>query len=421
MFAHGKAGARGLLETHRSNAQYQPSVPAKKPLRSKQSGVFDENYQPENYQGSAGRLEANSRRRPTTSSFTAANRSCGGIRGGLTGGAMNDITNVTAGRASLAEKSRPIKAYHHSFQPPAIATTRELPPAAPTVPVFPEMNSCATAVTLTIEVISQEKATVVQTDPQLVQEYVPDIINKLFANEALALPQADYMDHQTDITPKMRMILNDWLIEVHLKYRLSTETLHLAINLIDRYLSKKQLTRKRLQLIGVAAMFIASKFEEINPPELRDWVYITDGAYTKDDVLTTETNMLNTLSFKIVVPTAAHFFDQLADANGCDAVHRSVAQYVLELGLLDIRVLQYKPSQVVAAALLLSNELFTRSPAWPEAMIQQSRHSEQALRLCAEELRQLWKADRAGAGGQLQAVHKKFSTPQYHSVATKSF
>jgi len=305
----------------------------------------------------------------------------------------------------MAEKAKPIKPSQHSFQPPATATTRELPAAAaaPAPEVIPEGKAAA------------------GYDPQLVQEYVPDIINQLFSREALALPQADYMDSQTDITGKMRTILMDWLIEVHMKYKLSPETLHLTVNLIDRYLSKKQITRKRLQLVGVAAMFIASKFEEISPPELHDWVYITDGAYTKDDVLMTECNMLQTLSFKIVVPTAAHFFEQMAVANGCDAVHRTCAQYLLELGLLDVRMLQYTPSHVVAAALLLSNELFARSTAWPEAMIHQSRHSEQTLRHCAEELRQLWKADHAGAGGQLQAVHRKFSTTQRHSVATMTF
>jgi len=194
------------------------------------------------------------------------------------------------------------------------------------------------------------------------------------------------METQADITSKMRMILIDWLLEVHLKYRLCPETLHLTVNLIDRYLSRKQITRKRLQLVGVAAMFIASKFEEITPPELNDWVYITDNAYTKDDVLMMECNMLATLNFKIVVPTAAHFFEHLAAANGCDAVHRACAQYLLELGLLDLRMLQHTPSHVVAAAMLLSNELFARSSAWPAAMVHEARSSEQSLRHCAEEL-----------------------------------
>jgi len=250
---------------------------------------------------------------------------------------------------------------------------------------------------------------------------VPDIIDQFFSGETRSLPSKDYVEMQTDITGKIRMILIDWLIEVHLKYRLRPETLHLTVNLIDRYLSKKQVNKKRLQLVGVVAMFIATKFEEINPPELPDWVYITDNAYTKEDVLLMECNMLSTLSFQIVVPTAAHFFDHLAVANGCDSRHRSYAQYLLELGLLDIRMLQYKPSHIVAAALLLSNEILRRSPPWSETMVHQARQSEQLLRHCAEELRELWQADRAGAGGQLQAVHKKFSSIQRHSVATANF
>jgi cyclin B len=314
---------------------------------------------------------------------------------------MTDITNV--GRAQLADKTKPVK------QAQELSLFAALAPKAPAGEIVAE------------EKFKSPAPTVNHGDPQIVQEYAPDIIRNFFETEALARPQANYMETQADVTSKMRMILIDWLLEVHLKYRLCPETLHLTVNLIDRYLSRKQITRKRLQLVGVAAMFIASKFEEITPPELNDWVYITDNAYTKDDVLMMECNMLVTLNFKIVVPTAAHFFEHLAVANGCDAVHRSCAQYLLELGLLDLRMLQHTPSHVVAAAMLLSNELFERSSAWPAAMVHEARNSEQSLRQCAEELRQLWKADRAGAGGQLQAVHKKFSIAQNHSVATMSF
>lgn len=405
-FAQGEAGARGLRDARRS----QPGFATKKGFNSKQGGAFTENFHSENSQFSSGRFETNSRRSPRLSNFAAANKNYAGGRGGADRFGM-DITNVTAGRASILDKAKATKPSYQSFQPPAATTTsRELPTVAPT-------GSAA----LALERAPERKSSEASRDPQLVEEYVPDIINQLFSTEAYALPPADYMDKQTDITGKMRMILIDWLIEVHMKYRLRPETLHLTVNLIDRYLSKKQITRKRLQLVGVAAMFIGSKFEEINPPELRDWVYITDNAYTKDDVLMMECNMLATLNFKVVVPTAAHFFDHLATANTCDNVHRSFAQYVMELGLLDMRMLQYKPSHMVAAAFLLSNELFARSTIWPDSMITESRNSEQTLRHCAEELRQLWKADRAGAGGQLQAVHKKFSTPQCNSVATKSF
>jgi cyclin B len=324
-------------------------------------------------------------------------------------GALGDITNITASRASHADKLKP---YKSSYAPPAVVVASD--PVETTTDVLHE-EIC------TKEKGAEERVSSESTNIQNVQEYAPEICNRFFEEEICFLPRADYMDTQSDITSKMRTILIDWLVEVHTKYNLRTETLHLTINLVDRYLSKQNVMRKRLQLIGVVAMFIASKFEEINPPELQDWVYITDNAYTKDDMLITECAMLNALSFNIMVPTAANFFDLLEKANGCDEKHRWVAQYLLELGLLDTRMVQYKPSHVVSAALLLSNELVRRSTVWPAAMVEESRLSEQTLQPCVAELRQLLEADRAGAGGQLQAVHKKFSSAQRGGVAKMQF
>ena len=83
----------------------------------------------------------------------------------------------------------------------------------------------------------------------------------------------------------MRAILVDWIIEVHLKFKLLPETLFITVSLIDRYLEQIQIKRTNLQLVGVTAMLIASKYEEIYAPEVRDFVYITDNAYTKEEIL----------------------------------------------------------------------------------------------------------------------------------------
>ena len=93
---------------------------------------------------------------------------------------------------------------------------------------------------------------------------------------------------QTDINEKMRAILVDWLIEVHYKFKLLPETLFLTVNLIDRFLERNDVVRTKLQLVGVGAMLIASKYEEIYAPEVRDFVYITDKAYTKEEILIME-------------------------------------------------------------------------------------------------------------------------------------
>lgn len=83
----------------------------------------------------------------------------------------------------------------------------------------------------------------------------------------------------------MRAILVDWLIEVHYKFKLLPETLFLTTNLIDRYLERQPIHRTKLQLIGVTSMLIASKYEEIYAPEVKDFVYITDKAYLKEEIL----------------------------------------------------------------------------------------------------------------------------------------
>ncbi len=57
--------------------------------------------------------------------------------------------------------------------------------------------------------------------------------------------------------------------------------------------------RQKLQLVGVTAMLLASKYEEIYAPEVRDFVYITDKAYTREQILAMEAQMLNTLDFKV--------------------------------------------------------------------------------------------------------------------------
>jgi cyclin B len=121
-----------------------------------------------------------------------------------------------------------------------------------------------------------------------VSEYANDIFSNLMKSELTTntISFGGYMgETQTDINERMRSILIDWLVEVHLKFKLFPDTLYITVNIIDRYLSLKPVTRSNLQLVGVTAMLIASKYEEIYAPEIRDFVYISDKAYTKEQIL----------------------------------------------------------------------------------------------------------------------------------------
>merc|ERR1719421_1394625 len=101
----------------------------------------------------------------------------------------------------------------------------------------------------------------------------------------------------------MRHILIDWLVDVHYKYRLAFDALHLAICILDRYLSTKTCLRKSFQLAGIVAMLIASKYSSSRfSMDLEDCVYITDRAYNGEDVTRMECDMLRALDYRIACP-----------------------------------------------------------------------------------------------------------------------
>lgn len=126
------------------------------------------------------------------------------------------------------------------------------------------------------------------------------------------------MHSQTDINEKMRAILVDWLIDVHQKFELSPETLYLTISIIDRFLAVKNVPRRELQLLGMGAMLIASKYEEIWAPEVNDLVCISDRAYSHQQVLLMEKAILGKLEWTLTVPTHYVFLARFIKASISD-------------------------------------------------------------------------------------------------------
>ena len=151
---------------------------------------------------------------------------------------------------------------------------------------------------------------------------------------------------QRDINEKMRAILVDWLIDVHLKFKLVPETLFMCINLIDRYLCKQQVSRCKLQLVGVAALFIASKYEEIYAPDIKDFVYVCDKAYTKEEIFQMESSILMNLSFDLTHTSPLRFLEryfQLSNVTDNEKI-LMLSRYFIELSLIDVKMLKYSPS-----------------------------------------------------------------------------
>jgi G2/mitotic-specific cyclin-B, other len=163
-----------------------------------------------------------------------------------------------------------------------------------------------------------------------------------------------YMHTQSEINPKMRSILIDWLVEVHLKFKLNIPTLYLASHLLDRYCMLEQVTKNKLQLVGITALLIASKYEEIYPPDLRDCVYITDSAYTREEVLGMEAKILKRLNWQISVSTIWTFMCRILKIADATSLQYQRACYYSERSLQEHDMLAYRPSMIAAAAVYLA-------------------------------------------------------------------
>lgn len=167
-------------------------------------------------------------------------------------------------------------------------------------------------------------------------------------------------NRQPELNGMMRSILVDWLVEVHMKFRLLPETLYLCVNIIDRYLERQPVNRNRLQLVGVTALLIACKYEEIYPPEVKDCVYITDRAYTRQDVLDMEADIVRTLAFILTVPTGHPFLQRFLHIVKATSLVRNLANYYMERMLQEHAALEYRPSLLAAAAVCLAHNNPTR-------------------------------------------------------------
>ena len=233
----------------------------------------------------------------------------------------------------------------------------------------------------------------------------------------------NYMETQSDINARMRAILLDWLVEVHLKFKLVPQTLYLTVQLIDRFLELKVVKRQKLQLVGVTAMLIASKYEEIYAPEVRDFEYISDKAYPQEEIIKMESFMLEALQFRVSVPTTLNFLQRFCKVTNAATKVKQLANYYSERMLQEHEMLQFSPSMLACAALSCARRAVHKTP-WNPTLAQYTGYDEAALKPCVCRMIQLMDPKHIAAAGKkntLRAVSKKFSSSKCAAVAKMEF
>uniref|UniRef100_A0A3P9IEF3 G2/mitotic-specific cyclin-B2 n=1 Tax=Oryzias latipes TaxID=8090 RepID=A0A3P9IEF3_ORYLA len=246
-------------------------------------------------------------------------------------------------------------------------------------------------------------------------EYADDIYRNMKEKEKKFLTRKGYLERHAEITSGMRVVLVDWLVEVSQEYMLSSETLYLAVNYVDRFLScTTNVKRNKLQLVGTASLLIAAKYEEITPPELNEFVYITDSTYSQKQLLHMEDLLLRVLNFKLAAPTPHLFLRLFLSVHSSCAKTENLALYIAELSLLEMNpFLQYPPSLLAAGAYSLACYTIHKV-LWPDALAVFTGYTVAEIMPC---LTHLHKLHVSAESRPHQAIRDKFKSPKFRCVS----
>ncbi|XP_014219599.1 G2/mitotic-specific cyclin-B isoform X2 [Copidosoma floridanum] len=261
-----------------------------------------------------------------------------------------------------------------------------------------------------------------KNNPILVSIYSNDIYKHYRMLEEQFPIKKNFLQGQ-EVTPRMRCVLIDWLIEVHEQFHLMQETLYLTVAIIDRFLQVfKMITRKRLQLVGITAMFIASKYEEMYSPDISDFVYIADNTYTKGEILQMELIIIKSLDFSFGRPLPLHFLRRYSKAGKALPVHHTLAKYFLEQCLVHYEVCHYPPSLIAAAALYLSILMLGNDSSqeneviWTKTLVHYSTYKlNDVLPVVSEIATLIINSEKS----KFQAVRRKYSQPKHLAVSVR--
>uniref|UniRef100_A0A1A9WI26 Uncharacterized protein n=1 Tax=Glossina brevipalpis TaxID=37001 RepID=A0A1A9WI26_9MUSC len=189
-------------------------------------------------------------------------------------------------------------------------------------------------------------------------EYVNNIFHYLFQLESEQQIIENHLEGQTEINANMRATLIDWIHEVHLQFRLISETYQLAVAIIDRYLQVVKDTKcSQLQLVGATSLFIAAKYEQLCPPRLTSLVYITNGSCTESQICKMEMDILKILGFNLSRPLPIQFLRRFSKLAKAENIQYIMSKYLIELALIETHMVHYRPSEIAAASLFLSLNL----------------------------------------------------------------
>ena len=201
----------------------------------------------------------------------------------------------------------------------------------------------------------------IKLNSQIPKEYINIIYHNLLLEEDKGIkpnPNYDNILLQKEITAQMRSILIDWIIDVHYKFGFTDETLYMTVLIIDRYISYKPISKMKFQLLGITALLLSCKHEEISLPKIEDFIYITDNAYTKKEVCDMENDVLDILNFELLHPSPIKFYEYMALKFDFDKKKFLFGKYLMESFMVDLNYVKYRASVIACSCVYIVMKYF---------------------------------------------------------------
>ncbi|XP_057612879.1 G2/mitotic-specific cyclin-B1-like [Chionomys nivalis] len=252
-------------------------------------------------------------------------------------------------------------------------------------------------------------------DPNLCSEYVKDIYAYLRQLEEEQSVRPKYLlGHE--VTGNMRAILIDWLIQVQMQFRLLQETMYMTISIIDRFMQDNCVPKKMLQLIGVTAMFIASKYEVMYPSEIGDFAFVTNNTYTKNQIRQMEMKILRVLNFSLGHPLPLHFLHRASKIGEVDVEQHTLAKYLMGLTMMDYNMVHFPPSQIAAGAFCLALKILDNGE-WTPTLQHYLSYTEESLLPVMQHLAKNIVTANSGLTKHM-TVKNKYATAKHAKIST---
>lgn len=221
-------------------------------------------------------------------------------------------------------------------------------------------------------------------------------------------PSPYLFDRQSNITPRMRSTVIDWIVEIHRRFKMHDDTLYMAMHIMDMYLTECDLDKACYQRLSCAALMLAAKSEERSVPLMEDFVYVAGKSFSSAALQRMEASLFEKVGCHVTPILPLSFVARSLRWLQATPQQKAYCLFILESLLLDSEFIGVRPSFLAAAVIYTGFKIMRKDEfQWDEEMRKNLGYDEESVKAVANKILEAL----AGiAKGPYKAIKKKYTT-----------